>query len=226
MDKKTGKKIFSGIAIGKIRFYSKKENQVSRVKIEDPDAEIARYEAAKQEAEKQLEQLYEKALVEVGEANAEIFHVHRMMLEDDDFNESVSNIISVQKVNAEYALASTGDNFAEMFANMEDEYFKARSADIRDITERVLSILCGNTQSSDIGEEPVIIAAEDLAPSETVQMDKNKLLAFVTRLGSSNFHTAILARTMGIPALSGVEIDPSWDGKIGIVDGYEGICIV
>ena len=226
MDKKAGKKNFNGIAIGKIKFYSKKENQVSRVKVEDTDAEIARYEAAKDEAVKQLEQLYEKALVEVGEANAEIFNVHIMMLDDDDFNESVLNIISVQKVNAEYALAATGDNFAEMFANMEDEYFKARSADIRDITERVLSILCGNSESTDIGEEPVIIAAEDLAPSETVQMDKDKLLAFVTRLGSSNSHTAILARTMGIPALAGVEIDPSWDGKISIVDGYEGICIV
>lgn len=226
MDKKVGKKIFNGIAIGKIRFYVKKENTVSRTKIEDSDAEISRYEAAKAEAVKQLEKLYEKALVEVGEANAEIFHVHMMMLDDDDYNESVSNIITTQKVNAEYALAVTGDNFAEMFANMDDEYFKARSADIKDITERVLSILCGNSESSDIGDDPVIIAAEDLAPSETVQMDKEKLLAFVTRLGSSNSHTAILARTMGIPALAGVEINPSWNGKIGIVDGYEGIIIV
>ena len=162
----------------------------------------------------------------MGEANAEIFNVHIMMLEDDDFNESVHNIISAQKVNAEYAVASTGDNFAEMFANMEDEYFKARSADIKDITERVLSILCGNEEGGEIGDEPVIIVAEDLAPSETVQMDKSKLLAFVTRLGSSNSHTAILARTMGIPALAGVEIDHSWNGKIGIVDGYEGVFLV
>ena len=226
MDKKSGKKIFNGIAIGKIRFYAKAENQVPRTKVEDVDAEIARYEDAKETATGQLEKLYEKALVEVGEANAEIFNVHIMMLEDDDFNESVHNIITSQKVNAEYAVASTGDNFAEMFANMEDEYFKARSADIKDITERMLTILCGNGQGSDIGEEPVIIVAEDLAPSETVQMDKNKLLAFVTRLGSSNSHTAILARTMGIPALAGVELDPSWDGKIGIVDGYEGIFLV
>lgn len=226
MDKKSGKKIFNGIAIGKIRFYSKAENKVSRTKVEDVDAEITRYEEAKQTASEQLEKLYEKALVEVGEANAEIFNVHIMMLEDDDFNESVHNIIISQKVNAEYAVASTGDNFAEMFANMDDEYFKARSADIKDITERVLTILCGNGQGGDIGEEPVIIVAEDLAPSETVQMDKKKLLAFVTRLGSSNSHTAILARTMGIPALAGVEIDSSWDGKIGIVDGYEGTFLV
>lgn len=226
MDKKSGKKIFNGIAIGKIRFYSKAENKVSRTKVEDVDAEITRYEEAKKTASEQLEKLYEKAIVEVGEANAEIFNVHIMMLEDDDFNESVHNIITSQKVNAEYAVASTGDNFAEMFANMEDEYFKARSADIKDITERVLTILCGNGQGGDIGEEPVIIVAEDLAPSETVQMDKKKLLAFVTRLGSTNSHTAILARTMGIPALAGVEIDPSWDGKIGIVDGYEGTFLV
>ena len=226
MDKKSGKKIFSGIAIGKIRFYSKAENKVSRTKVADVEAEITRYEEAKQTASEQLEKLYEKALVEVGEANAEIFNVHIMMLEDDDFNESVHNIITSQKVNAEYAVASTGDNFAEMFANMDDEYFKARSADIKDITERVLTILCGNGQGGDIGEEPVVIVAEDLAPSETVQMDKKKLLAFVTRLGSSNSHTAILARTMGIPALAGVEIDPSWDGKIGIVDGYEGTFLV
>ena len=226
MDKKSGKKIFNGIAIGKIRFYSKAENKVSRTKVADVEAEITRYEEAKQTASEQLEKLYEKALVEVGEANAEIFNVHIMMLEDDDFNESVHNIITSQKVNAEYAVASTGDNFAEMFANMDDEYFKARSADIKDITERVLTILCGNGQGGDIGEEPVVIVAEDLAPSETVQMDKKKLLAFVTRLGSSNSHTAILARTMGIPALAGVEIDPSWDGKIGIVDGYEGTFLV
>lgn len=226
MDKKSGKKIFNGIAIGKIRFYSKAENKVSRTKVEDVDAEITRYEEAKKTASEQLEKLYEKAIVEVGEANAEIFNVHIMMLEDDDFNESVHNIITSQKVNAEYAVASTGDNFAEMFANMEDEYFKARSADIKDITERVITILCGNGQGGDIGEEPVIIVAEDLAPSETVQMDKKKLLAFVTRLGSSNSHTAILARTMGIPALAGVEIDSSWDGKIGIVDGYEGTFLV
>ena len=225
MEKKYGKNIFNGIAIGRIRFYAKTENRVSRTEIQDVEKEIARYHEAREEASAQLEKLYEKALAEVGEANAEIFNVHIMMLEDDDYNESVENIITTQRVNAEYAVASTGDNFAEMFANMDDEYFKARSADIRDITERVVSVLCGSGGSCDIGDETVIIVADDLAPSETVQMDKTKLLAFVTRYGSANSHTAILARTMGIPALAGVEIDPSWDGKIGIVDGYEGACI-
>lgn len=222
MEERTGKKIFNGIAIGKIKFHVKSENKVARIKIENPDDEIKRYESAKETAIEQLNALYEKALVEVGEANAEIFNVHAMMLEDDDYNESIHNIITTQSVNAEYAAAITGDNFAEMFANMDDEYFKARSADVKDITERVVTILCGGTEDNDIGDEPVIIVAEDLAPSETVQMDKSKLLAFVTRLGSANSHTAILARTMGIPALVGVDIDSSWDGKIGVVDGYEG----
>ncbi len=226
METRSGKKVFGGIAIGKIKLYSKAENKVVRTRIDDVDAEIKRYEEAKAKAIEQLNQLYEKALVEVGEANAEIFNVHSMMLEDDDYNESVHNIISTQNVNAEYAAAVTGDNFAEMFANMEDEYFKARCADVKDITERVVTILCGGEEDNDIGDEPVIIVAEDLAPSETVQMDKSKLLAFVTKLGSSNSHTAILARTMGIPALIGVEYEESWNGKIGIVDGYEGKLII
>lgn len=226
MEERIGKKIYNGIAIGKIRFYSKSVNQVERRRVADTEAELARYEAARESAIEQLNELYEKALVEVGEANAEIFNVHAMMLEDDDYTESVQNIIRTQQVNAEYAVASTGDNFAEMFANMDNEYFKARSADVKDITERVVTILCGGAGSSEIGEEPVIIVAEDLAPSETVQMDKSKLLAFVTRLGSANSHTAILARTMGIPALIGVEISEAWNGKIGIVDGHEGRLIV
>lgn len=226
MEVRIGKKIFSGIAVGKIRFYSKTDNCVERVKISDVNAEIDRYESAKQEAVRQLNVLYEKALVEVGETNAEIFNVHAMMLDDDDYNESVHNIITSQGVNAEYAVAKTGDNFAEMFANMSDDYFKARSADVKDITQRVVTILSGGIENSEIGDEPVIIVAEDLAPSETVQMDKSKLLAFVTRLGSANSHTAILARTMGIPALIGVDICEEWNGKIGIVDGYEGKLIV
>lgn len=226
MEERTGKKIFNGIAIGKIKFHSKAENKIVRTKVADVEAELARYEAAKEKAIEQLNALYEKALNEVGEANAEIFNVHAMMLDDDDYNESVQNIITTQGVNAEFAAATTGDNFAEMFANMEDEYFKARSADIKDITERVVTILCGGQENNEIGDEPVIIVAEDLAPSETVQMDKSKLLAFVTRLGSANSHTAILARTMGIPALVGVEIDKAWNGKIGIVDGYTGKFIV
>lgn len=226
MEEKTGKKIFNGIAIGKIKFYAKSDNTITRTKVENTEAEIARYEAAKEKAIEQLNGLYERALAEVGEANAEIFNVHAMMLEDDDYNDSVHNIITTQSVNAEYAAATTGDIFAEMFSNMDDEYFKARSADVKDITERVVTILNGGSDGSDIGDEPVIIVAEDLAPSETVQMDKEKLLAFVTRLGSANSHTAILARTMGIPVLIGVDIEKSWNDKIGIVDGYEGKLIV
>lgn len=226
MEERIGKKIFNGVAIGRIKFYAKAENKVVRTKVDDVDAEIARYEEAREMAIRQLNALYEKALVEVGEANAEIFNVHAMMLEDDDYNDSVRNIITTQSVNAEYATAVTGDNFAEMFANMDDEYFRARSADIKDITERIVTILRGGAEDNNIGEKPVIIAAEDLAPSETVQMDKSKLLAFVTRLGSANSHTAILARTMGIPALVGVDIDKSWNGRMGIVDGYEGRLLI
>ena len=226
MIEKEGKKIFNGIAIGRVKFYSKEEKEVVRVKVADVDAEVARYEAARDRAIEQLNGLYEKALDEVGEANAEIFNVHAMMLEDEDYNESVENIIRTQEVNAEYAAATTGDNFAEMFANMDNEYFKARAADVKDITERVITVLHGGGSGTDIGDDPVIVVAEDLAPSETVQMDKSKLLAFVTRLGSANSHTAILARTMGIPALVGVDIDKAWDGKIAVVDGYEGKFIV
>lgn len=222
----SGKKIFNGIAIGKIKFYARTENQVTREKVEDTDAEFARYILARDTAIEQLNGLYEKAVSTVGEDNAEIFNVHAMMLEDDDYNDSVQNIISTQGVNAEYAVAVTGDNFADMFANMDDDYFKARSADVKDISERVVRILSGAEDNTEIGDEPVIIVADDLAPSETVQMDKSKLLSFVTQQGSANSHTAILARTMGIPALIGVEIDASWNGKIGIVDGYEGKFIV
>ena len=223
-----GKKIFGGIAIGKISFYSKNQNVVVRKKTDDSEGEIARYEAAREKAIEQLHGLYEKALKEVGEMNAEIFEVHAMMLEDDDYNDSVKNIITSQKVNAEYAVGVTGDNFSEMFANMEDDYFKARSADVKDISERVISVLCGKTSESDIGDEPVIVVADDLAPSETVQMDKTKLLAFVTKFGSSNSHTAILARMMNIPALSGVPVDLEElkTGMEAVVDGFEGKFVV
>lgn len=226
MERQSGKKVFGGVAIGKILFYNKKQNQVIREKVEDTRSEIARYESAKKTAIQQLNELYRKALKEVGEVNAQIFEVHAMMLEDGDYNESVYNLINTQKINAEYAVATTGDNFAEMFANMDDEYFKARSADIRDISERVIVVLQERTTDSHIGEEPVIVVAEDLAPSETVQMDKSKLLAFVTRLGSANSHTAILARTMGIPALVGVGIQENWSGKTAVVDGYKGEIII
>lgn len=222
MEKYTGKSIFKGIAIGKILFYQKGEQPVKRVKIEDTAEQIKRYEAARAKAAEQLQGLYEKALKEVGEANAAVFEVHQMMLEDDDYIDSVVNIIETQQVNAEFAVATTGDNFAKMFAEMEDDYFKARAADVKDISERMVNILSGNESGGAIGDEPVIVVAEDLAPSETVQMDKEKLLAFVTRLGSANSHTAILARTMNIPALIEVDIKEEWNGKMAVVDGYTG----
>ena len=221
-----GKSVFGGIAIGRISVHKKDEQQVKRVKIEDSEQEIARYRQAKQTAMEQLQGLYQKALKEVGEANAAIFEIHQMMLEDDDYNESVENIIRMQQVNAEYAVASTGDNFAQMFATMEDDYMRARSADVKDISERVLSVLGGRNAGITASEEPVIIVADDLAPSETVQLNKDLVLSFVTVHGSVNSHTAILARTMSIPALIGTDIPltDDIDGKVGIVDGKNG-CI-
>lgn len=221
-----GKSVFGGIAIGRISVHKKDEQQVKRVKIENPELEIERYRQAKQTATEQLQGLYQKALKEVGEANAAIFEIHQMMLEDDDYNESVENIIRMQQVNAEYAVASTGDNFSQMFASMDDDYMKARSADVKDISERVLRVLSGKTQGSVAGEEPVIIVADDLAPSETVQLNKDLVLSFVTLHGSVNSHTAILARTMSIPALIGTNIPltEEIDGRMGIVDGRDG-CI-
>lgn len=221
-----GKSIVKGIAIGRIIKFSKAENQVKRNKITDVEAEIKRYEAANVKAAEQLDSLYQKALKEVGESGAAIFEVHSMMLSDDDYVDSVVNIIRTQEVNAEFAVATTGDNFSELFASMEDEYMKARAADIKDISERLIRILSGNAEGDNRMEEPVIIMAEDLAPSETVQLDKEKLLAFVTRLGSSNSHTAILARTMNIPALINVDISDEWNGKMAVVDGYDGALII
>lgn len=219
-----GKSVFSGIAIGKIRVYKKDEHQVKRVKVSDVDGEMARYYEAKEKAIQELQGLYNKALKEVGEANAAIFEVHQMMLEDDDYNDSVKNIVCSQEVNVEYAVAATGDNFSQMFASMDDDYMRERAADIKDISERLLRILYGNSGTEVQADEPVIIVADDLAPSETVQLDKDKVLSFVTVHGSLNSHTAILARTMAIPALVGTELplDDSVDGKLGIVDGIEG----
>lgn len=214
-----GKSIFKGIAIGKIFFYQKGTQQVKRVKIDDVEAEKKRYEAANAKAIEQLEALHAKAVKEVGEANAAVFEVHMMMLEDDDYVSSIRNMIETQQVNAEFAIASTGDNFSEMFSQMDDEYFKARAADVKDISDRLIAVLSQRESVGDMGEEPVIVVADDLAPSETVQMDKEKLLAFVTRYGSANSHTAILARTMNIPALIGVEIEEEWNGHMAIVDG-------
>ena len=220
----SGKSVFGGIAIGRIRVYKKDEHQVKRMKVSDADEEITRYEEAKEKAIQELQDLYNKALKEVGEANAAIFEVHQMMLDDDDYNDSVKNIIRGQEVNVEYAVATTGDNFSQMFASMDDDYMRERAADIKDISERLLRILYGNFDTEIQEDEPVIIVADDLAPSETVQLDKDKVLSFVTVHGSLNSHTAILARTMAIPALVGVTLplDESMDGKTGIVDGTNG----
>ena len=221
-----GKSVFGGIAIGRISVHKKDEQQVKRVRIEDSEQEVLRYRQAKQTAMEQLQGLYQKALKEVGEANAAIFEIHQMMLEDDDYNESVENIIRMQQVNAEYAVASTGDNFAQMFSAMDDDYMRARSADVKDISERVLSVLGGRATGIAASGEPVIIVADDLAPSETVQLNKDLVLSFVTVHGSVNSHTAILARTMSIPALIGtaIPLTDDIDGKVGIVDGKNG-CI-
>lgn len=226
MERYAGKSILKGTAIGKVLFYSKEEQVVLRKSVEDVQAELERFEKAKNEAVVQLNALYEKALKEVGEVNAAIFEVHAMMVEDGDFNDSIKNMIESQAVNAEYAVASTGDNFAKMFAEMDDDYFRARSADIKDIAERIVRILHGGHSSGDLGDEPVILAAKDLAPSETVQMDKSKLLGFVTELGSSNSHTAILARTMNIPALIGISVSEDMNGKMAIIDGVSGELIL
>lgn len=223
-----GKSVFGGIAIGRIKVYNKSEQQVKRVHIDDTEHEKKRYYAAVDKAAMQLYELYDKAVKEVGEANAAIFEMHQIMLTDDDYKESVENIIDSQHVNAEYAVAQTGDNYAVMFATMEDEYMRGRSADVKDISERLINILSGFNASSMVSDEPVIIVAEDLAPSETVQLDKDKILSFVSVKGSVNSHTAILARTMGIPALIGTPVIPDndIDGKVGIVDGNSGCLYV
>ena len=217
-----GKSVFGGIAIGRLSIYNKKENQVKREKITDVEAEITRFTDAKETAKEQLKGFYKKAVKEVGEVNAAIFEVHQMMLDDLDYVESITNMIRTQEVNAEFAVASTGDNFSKMFAAMDDDYMKERAADVKDISNRVISILQNAENGSVTGEEPVILLADDLAPSETVQLDKSKVLSFVTRHGSTNSHTAILARTMNIPALIGIDFSEDVNGKMGIVDGYTG----
>lgn len=219
-----GKGVFGGIAIGKISLYRRKEKKIKRNHIDDIPAELDRFEEAKRTAIKQLQELYNKALAEVGEANAAIFEVHQMMLEDEDYLDSITNIIKTQSVNAEYAVGTTGDNFAQIFSSMEDAYMKERAADVKDISERILTVLSGGSQQVINTNEPVIVLADDLAPSETVQLDKDKVLAFVTQLGSTNSHTAILARTMNIPALISVnmELSEEYDGVLAVVDGYTG----
>ena len=220
----SGKAVFSGVAIGKLSLYKRNEQQIKRFKIEDTTAEINRFEEARDCAKNQLQGLYEKALKEVGEANAMIFEVHQMMLEDLDYLDSIHNIISNQMVNAEYAVATTADNFAAMFSAMDDDYMRERAADVKDISERVINALLGNASGAVDSNEPMIILADDLAPSETVQLDKDKVLGFVTVNGSTNSHTAILARTMNIPAIiqADIELDEKYDGMQAIVDGHTG----
>lgn len=219
-----GKAVFEGVAIGKLSVYKKAEQFVKREKIEDPEAEISRYEEARNTAVMQLQVLYDKAVKEVGESGAEIFEAHQMMVEDGDFIDSVENIIRTQMVNAEFAVAETGDNFRKMFLDMEDEYFRGRAADVKDISERIINVLMGVGGGGIESSEPVIVVADDLAPSETVQMDKDKILSFVTVHGSANSHTSILAKTMSIPAIIGCDIPltDEMDGREAIVDGFEG----
>ena len=223
-----GKSVFGGIAIGHLCVYKKGEQQVTRQKIEDVEAEVKRFQDAKEAAQAQLGELYDKAVKEVGEANAAIFEMHQMLLEDEDYQDSVENIIRTQQVNAEYATAVTSDRFSSMFAEMDDDYMKERAADIRDISERVIANLNGENKSKVVTDEPVIILADDLAPSETVQLEKDKVLSFVTVHGSVNSHTAILARTMGIPALvsTAMELTDDLDGKLAVVDGNHGVIYV
>ncbi len=225
MVKYTGKGVYGAVAIGKISVFKKQDFSVKRVHITDTEAEINRVKTAKKAAEEQLHALYEKALREVGETNARIFDIHIMMLDDEDYNESVENIIESQQVNAEYAVAVTADNFAEMFSSMDDAYMQERAADIRDISNRLIANLAGVVSSEISSEDKMIVCADDLAPSETVSLDKDKVLAFVTANGSSNSHTAILARNMNIPAVIGVGgefLSVVKDGDEAAVDGFTG----
>lgn len=224
MDIYEGKSVFDGVAIGKICVRKKGGQQVKCVKVEDAEAELGRFERAKSDAVRQLAELYEKALCQVGETGAAVFKVHQMMLADDGYNDFIKNMIRTQRINAEYAVASASDNFARMFAVMDDDYMRERAADVKDISGRVLTILTGAGSVSAMAKESSIIVADDLAPSEIVQLDKDVVRAFVTDCGSLNSHTAILARTMAIPALVGTPLpfDDTIDGKIGIVDGAEG----
>ena len=216
----TGKSILGGVAIGPLRVYRKEETQTAAASALTAEEELARFDAAREKAKEQLRALYDKAREEVGEENAAIFEIHEMMLEDDDYIDAVRSIVENQGATAEYAVATTGDNFAAAFADMEDAYMKARATDVRDVSGRVVNILSGAEEQDALGDEPAILVADDLTPSETVQMDKSKLLGFITRYGSANSHTAILARTMNIPALIGVDYDESWDGKLAVLDGY------
>ena len=224
MLKLSGKSVYKGIALGPVVVLKKNDQQVTRVKIADADEELARLETAGEKSKEQLQDLYEKALKEVGEASAAIFEVHQMMLEDEDYLDAIHNMIRTEMINAEYAAAVTGDNFSEMFANMDDDYMKARAADVKDISNRLIKNLMGEEDIDFSSMEPSVILADDLTPSETVQMDKKKILACVTVHGSINSHTSILARMMNIPALIGVPVDLEEirSGTQVVVDGFNG----
>lgn len=219
-----GKSVFGGVAIGKIQFYKRNEITIKRTRVEDVEAEVERFQNAKAKTLELLKGLYEKALEDVGEANAMIFEAHQLMLEDPDYVESIENIIRTQDVNAEYAIGATADNFAAIFEAMDDAYMQGRATDVRDVSERLLQALSSQNETVMVMDEPVIIAADDLVPSETVQLDKEKVLSFVTMYGSANSHTAILARTMNIPAVIGLgeALKEEYDGKVAIVDGVDG----
>ena len=220
----TGKSVFGGVAIGRIAFYKRNEITIKRTHVDDIEGEVKRFETAKEKAVAQLQELYNKAMEDVGVSNAMIFEIHQMMLEDLDYVESIVNIITTQKVNAEYAIGTTADNFAAMFQAMDDAYMQGRAADVKDVSERLLQVLSDNSTDAMKMDEPSIIAADDLVPSETVQLDKEKALSFITMYGSANSHTAILARTMNIPAVIslGEDLKKEYDGKLAIVDGLEG----
>lgn len=227
MNRIQGKGVCGAVTMGKLYFYKKDNDTISRKTITDPEAEQQRFDRARQQAAQELDALHEKALREVGEIHAQIFEIHRMMLEDEDYCSSVSHIIHTQRVNAEYAVLRTSDSFSQMFSTMTDEYMQARAADVVDISNRLIRCLSGGSEESMLTREPVILVAEDLTPSETVQLDKEKILAFLTLRGSENSHTAILARTMAIPAVVGLgQLDPAMEGKTAIVDGFTGtVCI-
>ncbi|MGN0306670.1 MAG: phosphoenolpyruvate-utilizing N-terminal domain-containing protein, partial [Lachnospiraceae bacterium] len=222
MEKFQGKSVLSGVAIGKLYLFKKQEYTLVKESVSDTEAEKVRFRQACEKARKQLSVLYDKALADVGEEQAMIFDVHKMMLEDLDYLEAVEGMIDSDKVNAEYAVNETGESFAATFANMDDDYFKARSADVLDISRRVIRVLTGVKEGGIVSDEPVIVVADDLTPSETVQMDKSKILAFVTRFGSQNSHTAILARSMNLPSLinTNIELLDKYDGLTAIVDSF------
>ncbi len=221
-----GKEVFSDIAIGQIYFVKNIENIIDEKSIDDVDDEILRYENAKSKAKEQLREIYEKTEKKVGESEAKIFEAHLMMIDDQEYTDSICDLIRKQKYNAEYAVAVTRDRLSNMFEAMEEEYFKSCAVDVKDVSKRIIDILCGNQNDYSLGDIPVIVVAKELTPSETMQMDRDKILAFVIEDGSINSHTAILARTMGIPALIDITVDEDWQGKMAIVDSYTGKLII